>query len=69
MIKEFNIEGYTPFQLMTLGKEKFYGIITNEFRKLNNDIDKKVTYAETKFVVFDGSVAIQVKVICYSEKE
>lgn len=69
LVKEFKVGAYTPFQLATFGVNKFYQIITNKFRELNDNTEIKVTYAEAKHVVVDGSVDIQINVITYSDKE
>ena len=66
MKKVFTMGAYTPHQLLTLGTEKFYKLITDEFQELNNDYTQKVIHANLEYVVkkvdYDEFVEIRVEV-------
>lgn len=59
MAKVFYINGWTPFDLLSISKDEFYNVANEQYKKqFDKDID--ITYMELSFISKDK---IKVKII------
>ena len=59
MAKVFYINGWTPFDLLSISKDEFYNVADEQYKK-QFDIDINITYMELSFISKDK---IKVKII------
>ena len=59
MAKVFYINGWTPFDLLSISKDEFYNVANEQYKK-QFDKDINITYMELSFISKDK---IKVKII------